>query len=625
MADIKYLDKIQSPQDLKEMTKETLPSLAEEIREFMINTVSKTGGHLASNLGVVELTIALHRCFDSPDDKIVWDVGHQCYPHKLLTGRYDKFSTLRQKDGLSGFLRPTESEHDIFYSGHSSTSISSALGIAAANKIFEKQNYTVAVIGDGSFTGGLVYEALNNAGRTKDKLIVVLNDNEMSISHNVGAVARYLAVTRSKKRYVRMKARLERLLEKIPFIGKSLAMNIYKLKRNIKNLIYKSTMFEDMGFRYMGPIDGHNIEQLTDALEAAKTVASPVLLHVITVKGKGYDYAEQHPDKFHGVSNFDIDTGEFNPCSATFCEKFGEHMCKTAENDKSICLITAAMALGTGLGEFSKRFSSRFFDVGIAEEHAVTFASGLAKGGMIPVFAVYSTFLQRCYDQIIHDAALQNQKLVFAIDRAGFVGEDGETHNGLFDVAFLNSVPDITVYSPATYEEMSMDFEAAIYKDKNVAAVRYPKGSERNIPEDYIPSFGTFDIYGHQWAGTIIVTYGRIFGEACLAVKALTQYNIKSQVLKLNRIKPIDPSAIEILLKANNIFFVEEGIRSGGIGEKLGSILLENGFRGKYEITAVNDCFVKQSTVNQLIKEYKLDSESIVKNILSALRGSEDE
>lgn len=615
---IKYLDKIHSPADLRALDSSEYAALAQEIRDVLIETVSKNGGHLASNLGAVELTMAIHLMFDSPNDRIVWDVGHQAYTHKLLTGRYEVFDTIRQKDGISGFCHPNESEHDTFYSGHSGTSVSSAYGIAQANNIKKNDNYTVAVIGDGSFTGGLVYEALNNAGRSKTNLIVILNDNEMSISKNVGSVAKYLTKIRNTKRYVRMKARLERFLEHIPLIGHRLASMVFNLKTSLKNLIYESTIFEKMGFRYMGPVDGHNIEMMCEALETAKTLGVPVLLHVDTVKGKGYDYAEKDPSHFHGVSNFDIDTGEPHSGGDTFCNEFGKLMCDMAAKDKRITLITAAMSLGTGLNEFSNKYSERFFDVGIAEEHAVTFASGLAKGGMLPVFAVYSTFLQRCYDEIIHDGALQDQKLVLAIDRAGFVGDDGETHNGLYDVAFLQSIPKVTVYSPSTYDEMKIDFGNAFYRDSDVVAVRYPRGGEGEIPEDYEPSFGTYDLYGYSSADTVIVTYGRLFCEAAKAVKGLAEHEVKAKVLKLNRIKPIDPEAVKELLGAKKVFFFEEGVRSGGIAEKLAAELLQSGYKGSYNITAVEDCFVKQAKVPELIKDYGFDAQSMIEKILNA-------
>ena len=614
--EIKYLNKIHSPADLKKLNSSEYPELAQEIRDVLVDTVSKNGGHLASNLGAVELTIAIHLTFDSPKDRIVWDVGHQAYTHKLLTGRYDVFDTIRQKDGISGFCHPNESEHDTFYSGHSGTSVSSAFGIAEANKIKKNNNYTVAVIGDGSFTGGLVYEALNNAGRSKTNLIVILNDNEMSISKNVGSVAKYLTKIRSKKRYVRMKARLERFLDRIPLIGHSMASGLFSFKTAIKNLIYESTIFEKMGFRYMGPIDGHDIGMMCEALETAKSLGAPVLLHVNTVKGKGYNYAEKDPSHFHGVSDFDIDTGEPHSSGDTFCNEFGKLRCKMAHEDRRITLITAAMSLGTGLTEFSEKYSERFFDVGIAEEHAVTFASGLSKGGMLPVFAVYSTFLQRCYDEIMHDGALQDQKLVLAIDRAGFVGDDGETHNGLYDVAFLQSIPKVTVYSPATYDEMKIDFGNAFYRDKDVVAVRYPRGGEPEIPEDYEPSFGTYDIYGNASADKVIVTYGRLFFEAAKAIKELANHSIDAKVLKLNRIKPIDPEALKAVMNTTHIFFYEEGVRSGGIGEKFAAELLQHGYKGNYDITAVEDCFVKQAKVPELIKQYGFDSDSMVNKIV---------
>lgn len=613
--EIKLLNNIHSPEDLKKLPEEELEPLAVEIRQVLIDTVSHTGGHLASNLGAVELTLAIHRVFDSPKDKIVWDVGHQAYTHKLITGRYDVFDTLRQQDGISGFCHPNESEHDTFYSGHSGTSVSSAYGIAQANKIKNNDHYTVAVIGDGSFTGGLVYEAMNNAGRTKSNLIVILNDNAMSISPNVGSLAKHLAVIRSKHRYVKMKARIERILDKIPFVGHRMANRIFKIKTDVKNFLYGSTIFEQMGFRYMGPVDGHDIGIMAEAMNTAKSLNAPVLLHVNTVKGKGYNFAEKDPSHFHGISEFDIDTGEWDHGGDTYCNEFGNLMCKMAEKDKRISLITAAMSLGTGLTEFSEKYKERFFDVGIAEEHAVTFASGLSKGGMLPVFAVYSTFLQRCYDQIIHDGALQDQKLVLAVDRAGFVGSDGETHNGLYDVAFLQSIPKVTIYSPCTYDEMKIDFGNAFYRDSDVVAVRYPRGAEPEIPEDFEPSFGTYDLYGYTSADTVIVTYGRLFSEAAKAAKLLMEKEIKIKVLKLNRIKPIDGEAIDAVMDAKQILFYEEGVRSGGIGEKFAAELLQRGYKGTYDLTAVEDCFVKQANVNDLIKMHKMDSESMAEKI----------
>ena len=616
------LKNIKSPADIKNLSYEELDELASQIRHELISTVSKNGGHLASNLGVVELTIALHKCFDSPKDKFVFDVGHQIYTHKLLTGRYDSFSTIRTEGGLSGFPRPTESEHDIFFTGHSSTSISSAYGISVSELIRGSKNYTIAVIGDGAFTGGLAYEAINNVGRNKDaKLIVVLNDNEMSISQNVGSISKYLTNIRTTRQYFRLKASLESALNHIPLIGRKLSSGVYKLKTSIKNKLYNSNMFEDLGFRYMGPVDGHNIHKLTEVLEQAKHIDRPVLLHVHTKKGKGYELAEQNPSEFHGISKFDTDTGETVAKGPNFSDEFGKYLCELASKDSRICAITAAMSLGTGLSEYATNYSDRFFDVGIAEEHAVVFSSGLAKGGMIPFFVVYSTFLQRCYDQLIHDAALQKQKMIIAIDRAGFVGEDGETHQGIFDVAFMNTISNFTIYAPATYDEMRKDMYKAVYKDSNVIAIRYPRGSECELPEDFVPTYDVFDIYGDEDADVSLVTYGRIFGNACKAYNELKKQGMSIRVVKLNKIKPLDPSIVEILKDSRSIFFFEEGIQNGGVGEKLALRLLEAGYRGEYKLTAVDYCFVEQGSVASTIAKNNLDTDSMVEIVGGAFGG----
>lgn len=613
IMNIKYLDKIKSPSDLKKLSEDELIILAEEIRNVLIETVSLNGGHLASNLGMVEVTIAMHRAFSSPKDQFVFDVGHQAYTHKLLTGRYDKFSTLRQKDGISGFTRPEESEHDIFVSGHSSVSISASLGLAQAKLMNKEDGYVVAVIGDGSFTGGMAYEALNNAGKTKNKLIVILNDNEMSISKNVGAFASYLAVIRSDPRYFRLKARTEKALNRIPLVGPMISSGIYDLKTDLKNKIYnRSTFFEDIGFRYMGPIDGHNIKQLTGALEGAKMVKGPVLLHVSTVKGKGYNFAEKMPSEFHGISQFDINTGEPINKGDSFSSVFGRELCSIAENDSRICAVTAAMSLGTGLEEFSQRFPDRFFDVGIAEQHAVTFASGLAKNGKIPVFAVYSTFLQRGYDQLIHDVSLQKLKVIFAVDRAGFVGEDGETHQGIFDVAFLNTIPNIKVYAPADFDELRKNLNSAVFEDKCAVAIRYPRGGQlpEEVKSDKITDY--YSLYGAENnRKKLIVTYGRITENAYRAANE----DGETSVLKLNIIKPISPKAVKFALSFEEIYFFEEGLRNGGIGEEFALLLLENGFKGKYKLTAVNDEYVRQGSVSDQTKAYGLDKNSMLKVI----------
>lgn len=609
LANEKLLSAIKSPDDIKKMSYTELGELCAEIRNAMISTVSKNGGHLSSNLGVVELSVALHKVFDSPNDKIIWDVGHQVYTHKIITGRYEKFNTLRTEGGISGFSSPEESEHDIFYSGHSSTSVSSAFGIAMSNLLNGKKDYTVAVIGDGALTGGLAYEALNNAGRSKARLIVVLNDNKMSISENVGGVARYLAVIRSKPEYFRLKAKTESVLNKIPLIGRQLSKQIFNIKTRIKNRMYKSTFFEDMGFRYMGPIDGHNLEQLSEALDSAKLVNGPVLLHINTIKGKGYDFAEKAPSEFHGISQFNIDNGETNIGSENFSSVFGSSLCRTAKDDKRVCAVTAAMALGTGLKEFSQIFKDRFFDVGIAEEHAITFASGLSKGGMKPVVALYSTFLQRAYDQLIHDCSLQNANMVIAVDRAGFVGEDGVTHQGLFDVPMLLSVPNIKVYSPFTFKRLNWDLENTIKQD-GLFAVRYPRGNDTVLPSGYEISERDYDLFNEN-GGALIVTYGRVSAEAMYAVEKLKSENKTVSLLILNCIKPIAKDAFNIAMTYRKIVFYEESEKSGSVGETFAETLAEKGYNGKFEHIAVNNEFVHHASVPSLMKKYGLDRESI--------------
>lgn len=606
------LDGINKPQDIKQLNDKELESLAAEIRETLVDTVSKNGGHLSSNLGVVELTIALHRVFNSPRDKIIWDVGHQVYTHKLLTGRRERFGTLRKEGGISGFSRPNESEHDFVFSGHSSTSVSTAMGIAVANRIKGNKNYTIAVLGDGALTGGLVYEALNNAGAHKGiKLIVVLNDNAMSISPNVGVLAKYLAVIRSKTGYFRMKAATERGLNKIPLIGKPISRMLFKVKTSLKNIIYKSNFFEDMGFQYMGPIGGHDIHKLTEALEGAKLVNGPVMLHVNTVKGKGYNPAEEEPSQFHGCSKFDPDTGEFSSASESFSDKFGEFLLLQAAKDKRICAITAAMSLGTGLRSFSQEYPDRFFDVGIAEEHAVPYALGLAESGMLPVFVVYSTFLQRCFDQIIHDGALQNRKMIIAVDRAGLVGDDGETHQGIYDVSLLNGIPDITVFAPSNFSQLNGFLVRALYHTDNVTVVRYPRGCEPVFPDDYTATTENFETYMGEGANIAIVTYGRLFSFACEAAKRLRESKIGAGVLKLNRIKPVDEEAVKLCMTYEKIFFFEEGIRGGGVAETFSRMLLESGYKGEFTLKAFEDCFVGQGKTESQLKKYGLDADGI--------------
>ena len=604
------LEKISSPDDLKKLSYDQLNTLSEEIRKLMIDTVSKTGGHLSSNLGVVELSIALHKVFDSPQDKIIWDVSHQVYTHKILTGRYRDFSSLRQENGISGFSSPAESEHDIFYTGHSSASVSQALGIATANSLSGKNNYTIAVIGDGALTGGLAYEALNNAAHSGKGLIVILNDNKMSISENVGSMARYLAAIRTKPEYFKLKAQTESAINKIPVIGKKTSKAIFDIKTTVKNKMYKSTFFEDLGFRYMGPIDGHNIEQLCEALDAAKLIDVPVLLHINSVKGKGYNFAEMAPSEFHGISKFNIYNGESQTGSDNFSGVFGSELCRLAEKDTRICAITAAMALGTGLEDFSQKYKDRFFDVGIAEEHAVTFASGLAKGGMKPVVAVYSTFLQRAYDQLIHDISLQKSDVVIAVDRAGFVGEDGITHQGLFDVPMLNTVPDIEVYSPCSYSQLRSDLKKAIDTNGPVA-VRYPRGGEDELPAEISDNTDDFILIGNS-GKCLLVSYGSEAAECYKAYEKLGKY---VSLLILNRIKPVSFEDIKGITDYKMIVFCEESEKTGGIGENMAEYLELSGYRGRFLHKAVNDEFVPHANVKRLREIHKLDADSIIKEI----------
>ena len=611
MENFEFLGKLNLPDDLKKLNINELETLATEIRTKMIETVSKNGGHLSSNLGVVELSIAMHRIFNSPNDKFVWDVGHQIYAHKLLTGRVNEFDTLRTENGISGFCAPNESEHDTFYSGHSSTSISSALGIAEANKRLGKKDYTVAVIGDGALTGGMAYEALNNAGRSGTKLIVILNDNEMSISENVGSMARYLAVVRSKPEYNKFKAKTESTLNKIPLIGSGIAHFVSKIKSDIKSTMYESTFFEDLGFKYMGPIDGHNLEHLCEALDSAKLVNAPVLLHISTVKGKGYDFAEKSPSTYHGISKFNIETGEPVSSGTNFSSVFGDEICALASENDKVCAITAAMALGTGLKEFSEKFRDRFYDVGIAEEHAVTFASGLAKGGMVPVVALYSTFLQRAYDQLVHDGTLQQQKVIIGVDRAGFVGEDGVTHQGLLDVSLVNSVPNATIYSPFTFEILRKDLRNTVNNASNLTVIRYPRGGETTIPNTYNITENDFDYFDNN-SSKLIISYGRVTAEVINAIEQLKEKGIYISIISLNKIKPIDDKAFDIALNHSEIYFYEESVRSGSIGQSFADGLFDRGYNGNYEHVAVDDTFVPHGTVKSLLKKYKLDADSII-------------
>lgn len=594
------LDRLKLPQDLKKLSFRQLEALCAEIRSVLIHTVSKTGGHLSSNLGVVELTVALHKTFDAPKDQIVWDVGHQSYTHKILTGRKNKMNTLRQKGGLSGFPKPAESIYDAFIAGHSSTSISVAAGLARAKSLKAEPGFTIAVIGDGAFTGGMAYEALNNAGHYKDRIIIVLNDNEMSISKNVGAFARYLAQIRSKPEYYSTRDKIRKWISAVPLVGKPMAKLVSDSKSYLKEMLYHSNLFEDFGFEYVGPVDGHDLESLCDAFERAKASDGPVLVHVDTIKGKGYSFAEKQPDAYHGVPQFNAKLGSCENRPQDFSAVFGSWIAEAAEKDAKICAITAAMKDGTGLEEFAARYPERFYDVGIAESHAVTFSAGLAHGGLHPVFAVYSTFLQRAYDQVMQDMAIANEHVLLAVDRAGIVGEDGETHQGIFDISFLSSIPGITILSPATYPELRACLDRAMYRCTGPVAVRYPKGREKAFPAGL---HGNEKFQLLKDVDILLISYGRLAVSCCQAAELLRQKGVDVGVLKLTQLLPYCEELLPMFLKKKSIFFVEEAIEQGSISQMTGNLLLQNGYQGKFFVRAVPNRFLAQASVDEIFEE----------------------
>ena len=607
------LSSLNLPSDLKKLDYSECKLLCRDIRRCIIKNVMKNGGHLASNLGTVELTVALHRVFDSPNDKLVWDVGHQAYTHKLLTGRYDKFSTLRKKDGISGFIRPNESEHDAFVSGHSSNSISAALGMAEAMRINgDTKHRAVAIIGDGAFTGGLAYEGLNNAGKSSANLIVILNHNDMSISKNVGALAKYLTSIRGNQRYLDIKKAVEHTLDNTPVIGEPIKNILLSSKSALKTVLYHSTMFEDLGFVYLGPVDGHNIEEIEETLKMARRIEKPVFIHINTKKGKGFKPAEKNPGAFHSIPSSGYSKN--NPDNSnhdSFSENFGRAISEYAEIDDKICAVTAAMKYGTGLQYFAASFPERFFDVGIAEEHAVTFCAGLAKSGKIPVFAVYSSFLQRAYDEMIHDVSIDNTHIVLAVDRAGFVGEDGETHQGVFDIPMLTGIPNAVIYSPSNYAEQKLCLRTALYDDNGLTVVRYPKGNE-----DFGLTDNRFNTnsYCHISfdSNCLVITFGRLF-ERILEINMAGECE-NFDILKLVRIFPIEDVAALICLNYQRIVFYEESSKENGIAEHLLIKLFELGFKGSYEIVAASG-FIPNESIEQTMERFKMDRISITETI----------
>ena len=610
------LEDLELPQDLKALTYTQCRRLSKEIRSILIRTISRNGEHLASNLGTVELTLALHRVFDSPEDKLVWDVGHQCYTHKLLTGRLHEFRTIRKENGISGFPKPAESPHDACISGHSSTSISEACGMAEAMRLKGDKHYAVAIIGDGALTGGLAWEGLNNGGKKKlENLIVVLNDNNMSISGSVGALSGYLRSIRESEDYVKTKQALERTLRNTPAVGTPAIKVLKKTKDSLKRVVMKqATMFEQMGFVYLGPVDGHNQAELEEVLRTAKRYACPVFVHVKTVKGKGYVPAEMNPSQFHGVSKFDIMTG--NPEVSgdnSYSAVFGQELTRLAGEDDRICAITAAMEYGTGLQYFEAEHPDRFYDVGIAEQHAVTFAAGLASQGMLPVFAVYSTFLQRSYDQLIHDVAIGGLHVVLGIDRAGIVGEDGETHQGTFDVPMLTSIPGTTIYSPACYDELKLCLKKAIYEDTGLTAVRYPRGndSKMTFPREDLNTDHTYTECGSD---VLLISYGRVFQSVWEAHQTCAKSGYRTSLLKLTKIFPFAEDLVEKALGYKTVIFFEESSGYGGISTIFGSLLSQYGFGGRY-VRVSADCFLKQASVDALLEKAELSTHAVCRYV----------
>ena len=623
--DYRFLGKDITYDTLKAMTPQEREVLCSELRDKILKTVSANGGHLASNLGAVELTVALLSVFDYKQDKIIFDVGHQAYSYKLLTGRYDRFDTLRQKDGISGFPRISESPYDAFDTGHSSTSISAAMGIARARDLEGKKNYVVAVIGDGALTGGLAYEAINDLGHNKTKMLIILNDNEMSIDKNVGGLSKYLSKLRISSGYLSAKRTTESFLQKLGFFGRGLIKIILAIKDFFRFLLYrkKPSMFEDLGLVYYGPVDGHNTNDLIKAFDAVKDIRGPVLIHVLTKKGKGYGPAEQNPSDYHGVGPFDLETG-VTAGKNCYTTVFANTITELALKNPKIVAISAAMTLGTGLDNFQMKFPARFFDCGIAEEHSVTMAGGLAISGFIPVVAIYSSFLQRAYDEMITDCCFMNSHVVFAIDRAGFVGNDGHTHHGLLDISYLNSMVNMTVFSPRDYSDLKNCLRYAIENVEGPVAVRYPRGAspfeaEGPLYEEVSDCVRPHVIedYGNDFA---IVSTGKISEEATKAVKLLKEQGISGKHINVSMIKPVPAKEILDLIKGiKHVYSIEEGILSGGFGEALERELQILGFENDVTVFGVKDPVVRAMSQQDQIKYCGLDGESVADSIKASL------
>lgn len=615
------LERINKENDVKKLNWDELDVLAAEIREFLVEKVSENGGHLGSNLGAVELTIAMHLAYSLPKDKMIWDVGHQAYTHKILTGRKDGFDTLRKYKGLSGFPKRNESPCDAFDTGHSSTSISAGIGYVEARELLHQDYNVVSVIGDGSFTGGMAFEALNNASRLKSNFVIVLNDNNMSISENVGGMSNYLNGIRTAHFYNNLKQGVTNVLNKIPFVGEGVVSSIRKTKNSIKQLLVPGMLFEEMGITYLGPIDGHDIKKLYRALKEAQKMDNAVIVHVLSEKGKGYAPAEQFPAKFHGVGPFDIETGEAKEVKEkdTYTDVFGKVMYKLGETEPEMVAITAAMKDGTGLVNFEKKYPNRFFDVGIAEGHAVTFAAGLAVAGLKPVFAVYSSFLQRGYDQLVHDVCMQNLPVVFAIDRAGLVGSDGETHQGVFDIAYLSHIPNMTVMAPKNKWELADMLRFAVKHDGPIA-FRYPRGTAYDGMKEFRApiKLGVSEVIQEEKDIAIFVV-GHMMEEAHKVVEQLCERGYMCSLINVRFVKPMDVDVLNKMAENHKLFVtIEEGIASGGYGEKVVNYVSKENLPVNVLVNAIPDQYVEQGSIGLLRKEIQLDAESIVGKIVEA-------
>ncbi|MCI6996491.1 MAG: 1-deoxy-D-xylulose-5-phosphate synthase [Eubacterium sp.] len=607
------LEQIKKPNDVKKLTLSECVSLAEEIRQFLIQSLSETGGHLASNLGVVELTIALHRVLEFPQDKLIWDVGHQAYTHKILTGRKDLFPTLRKTDGLSGFPKRNESPCDAFDTGHSSTSISAGLGMVRARDLKGESHTVVSVIGDGALTGGMAYEAMNNAAELHKNFIIVLNDNEMSITKNVGGMSSYLGNLRTASPYTELKVGISQALKKIPKVGDGMVDALHKTKSSIKQFVIPGMLFEHMGLTYLGPVDGHNIEQLMKIMKDAQRVQGPVLVHVLTQKGRGYEPAMRHPARFHGAGPFEIETGlPKSTGKATYTDIFSTVMRKFGDREPDVVAVSAAMVPGTGLKRFGNMFPDRLFDVGIAEEHAVTFAAGLAVGGLRPVVAIYSTFLQRAVDQILHDVCMQNLPVVFAVDRAGLVGSDGETHHGCFDLSYLSMMPNMTVMAPKNKWELSDMMKFAI-RQSGPVAIRYPRGEAYDGLENHRDPvvMGKAEVL-EKGKGVALLAVGSMVKTAEQVCLRLQQEGICATLVNMRFVKPLDTGLLDELRKEHDLIItLEENVKSGGFGEQVLGYYTQQQSKVHIQIIALKDQFIPHGSVSDLMRQQKIDVDSV--------------